>query len=156
MSTRKLLFSLFALLMLIQSCNKKKDPFYSSNCGYDCIRVPLLKPYYLGSTTGVDGEWNLSGIPSKGSIDVSYICVLDSIIVSYYFNKYIVLPENRDTTWYVHIPSTGQEYRFSSEKEFHNQVVKFSKHEVKFDTPSSLYKQLIDKGYLEWFPKEYK
>ena len=158
---RKLLlnpFLLFVFVLLFHSCSgDRKDSFYSSSCGYDCKKIPLIRPLYLGGTTGVEGEWNLSGfIEKKGSIPVTSINVLDSIIISYYFDKYIVIPENRDTTWYIHVPSKKIEYKFSSEVEFYEQVRKFTDKQIEFIEVPILYKELVKKGYLDWFPEAYK
>ncbi|MDD3876000.1 MAG: hypothetical protein PHT69_05230 [Bacteroidales bacterium] len=148
---------LFAILFFNSCGCDKKDSFYSKSCGFDCKKIPLIKPYYLGSTTGIDGEWNLSGFSSnEGSIAISSVNVLDSVIISYYFDKYIVVPENRDTTWYINIPSQTQKYRFSSEQEFIKQIAKFTDKRIEFFEVKDLYLKLVKNGYLEWFPEEYK
>lgn len=144
-------------LFYIFTDDDTKDSFYSYSCGYDCKKIPLINPCYIGSTTGVNGEWYLSNCYGNyGAVGTSYINVLDSIIVSYYYNKHIVVPENRDTTWFIHIPIQKQEYKFSSEEKFYEQVRKLTDKQVEFIEVPVLYKELVEKGYLDWFPKEYK
>lgn len=154
---RKLLISpLFVLILFLNSCNGgRKDSFYSRSCGYDCKKIPLIKPFYIGGTNGVDGLWYLTDEKNDGTPILS-VNVLDSIIISYYYDKYIVIPENRDTTWYICVPSQKLEYNYISEVEFYKQVRKLTNKQIEFKDIPDLYKELVENGYLEWFPEEYK
>ena len=158
---RKKIFTLCFLLLVVASFlfyifkdGNTKDSFYSYSCGYDCKKIPLIKPYYIASTTGIEGVWYLDN--GNGGKEILYVCVLDSIITSYYFDRYVVAPEKRDTTWYIHIPTQEQVYKFSSEEKFYEQVRKLTDKQLKFIVVPALYKNLVKKGYLDWFPEEYK
>ncbi|MEA3495117.1 MAG: hypothetical protein U9R42_03680 [Bacteroidota bacterium] len=149
-------FCLLVAVLLFSSCRDgNNDSFYSKSCGYDCKKIPLIKPFYLGGTNGVEGLWYLTNA-NKDGIVVTSVNVIGSIIVSYYFDKYIVVPENQDTTWYIHIPAQEQEYKFSSEQKFYEKVSKLTDKQVEFIEIPILYKELVKKGYLDWFPEEYK
>lgn len=154
---KKLLMSWFIgtyILTAFLSC--RENDFYTSGCGFDCNKIPLIKPYYLGNTDGVnDGSWYVTDINKDGR-EVSVINVLDSIIISYYYDKYILIPENRDTSWYIHIPSQNKEYKFLSEEEFYSKVAQLTSKKIEFIEIPILYEKYIKDGYLDWFPDKYK
>lgn len=156
---KRLLINSFFLLvatLLFHGCREQdKDSFYSKSCGYDCKKIPLIKPFYLGGTNGIEGLWYLTNANKDGT-PVSFINVLDTIIISYYFDKYIVVPENRDTIWYIQVPAQEQEYKFSSKEKFYEQVSKLTDKQVTFVEVPTLYRELVKNGYLDWFPEEYK
>lgn len=143
------------IILQFQSCQYKSgDSFYTESCGYDCKRIPLIKPYSAMSTSGADGPWYVDC--GSGGTEVVDIAVIDSLIIFYFYDKYIIDPAKRDTTWYIYIPSKRQELKFSSKIEFYNKISKSTNKQVNLIDVSELYKTLIDQGYLDWYPEEYK
>ncbi|MCB0429293.1 MAG: hypothetical protein KDD54_04195 [Flavobacteriales bacterium] len=159
-SKSKLQYKCLCLLIfatVIVGCatdDKKQDDFYSVGCGSDCRRIPLLKPYFASSTTGIDGQWYLDN--GQEGIKVQFLNVVDSVIVSCYYNASITVPENRDTTWYIHEPSKIKMYKFSSEAKFQEKLNEFTDQPAVFLDIKNLYRELVDKGYLDWFPDDFK
>jgi|SRR3954470_16250375 len=100
----------------LSSTTKTHDVFYTKDCGYDCKKIPLIKPYFLGNTTKIEDIWYLTDATNSG-LPVSSLNILDSVIISFYFDKYIIASK-RDTIWYIHLPSQNKYLKFSSEHKF--------------------------------------
>lgn len=153
------LIILVVLSLFLNGCFLFEDgpevPFYERKIGHDVWSIPLIEPCYLGSTTGIEGEWYLSDCFGTGSNTVTHANVIDSVIISYEGKDYLK-PENNDTTWIISIPSVKQEFTFPTREKFDAAVIKFTDKPITFFEIKKLYNKLTDNGYLEWYPDEYK
>jgi hypothetical protein len=131
------------------------DPFYS-DFDFQCRTVPLIKPSKIVSCNGLDGMWVLN--PGYGDFGekLESLDVIDSIIVGKYYNKYIQVPENIDTTWFIFDTKQKITTSFSNELDFNTSLFELTNQKADFRLVSDLYLELIDKKYLKWFPDEYK
>jgi hypothetical protein len=140
-----------------------EDPFYSANHGYDVWSIPLIEPLWLGSTTGVNGNWFINKpydseqnfYKNNGVIDVTHVNVIDSLIIAYYYDKYLlVTPE--DTIWYLQVPHKKIGFEYRNRNDFVTKTKEFTAKEIKFYATGTVYNEKLEKGFLEWYPKEFK
>ncbi|MBK7964793.1 MAG: hypothetical protein IPK10_05545 [Bacteroidetes bacterium] len=89
-------------------------------------------------------------------MEVVKVDVMDSVIVAFYYDKWILVQENRDTTWHIIIPGKEKAYRFENEEKFSTELSKFTNGSPNFREVSDLWVEFKEKGYLNWFPEEYK
>jgi len=149
--------TLLLLIIASQSCKDAVDEFYTEPREFRLIRIPLIHPCFAGSTQRLEGPWFLFDCYGyMGSMEVNYIDVLDSVIVGFYYTKWTVVPEKVDTTWHIIVPFDKTSYQYNNEKEFYNKLNEFTYRKPNFVEASNLWLEFKEKGYLEWFPKEYK
>ena len=150
----KLIITIF-IFVTNNGCKSDKDKYYTEIREFGLIRFPTIPPYIAGSTEGLNGPWFLLDSIYSGE-EIHSLDVVDTIIVAFYYNKYILVPENIDTTWYIIIPNMKGSYYFKNEKKFFDKLSLLTNKKPHFREASDLWLEFKNKGYLEWFPEEYK
>lgn len=136
--------------------------FFESSGGWDYRRIALIEPYQAVSidrktwTLGLERDELSVRYQTLVNITNLKLDVIDKrFIVAYAPNTWLD-GEQVNEVWVVIIPEENIEKAFTNEEEF----LTYLKHRG-IDQPNlidanELYKELGNKGYLEWFPEKYK
>ncbi len=159
------IFICFGLIQVLDEVTKSIDDqptgvgFFESAGGSDYRRIALIEPYQAINTNN-DESWTVSSTVHSSSYSFSASATKLNVINNKYIITYSpndVLEGKRfDEVWFVAIPEENVEEGFTNEEEF----LAYLK-EKGIDTPNlqsvnELYDEYRYKGYLEWFPDEYK
>ena len=164
-----LIFCLFAVAFLVQLFDRittspsdlsGQKTFYTSTGAADYRRMALIEPYQAISING--STWSVElftgAIRYQPSVnDIEEIAVIDQkYIITHSLNT--LYSGNRvNELWFVIVPATKVEKGFVSQAD----LLTFLQLDVttvtsKLSQGNDLYAKLLQQGYLEWFPSEYK
>jgi hypothetical protein len=132
--------------------------FFESGGGWDYRRIPLIEPYQAISS---DKEtWTIDlrtdSIRYQYSIGPTKLDVVnDKFIIIYALNAALG-GERFNEVWFVIIPEENNEIGFTKEEEFLTYLEDKGIANPNLTDVNKLYDEFVNKGYLEWFPEEYK
>jgi len=163
---------LFSLIMIVlPACfyvdkqkydvNIPKDNFYYSMGGWDYERIPLIEPYEAINVGYIHNfpwfiDLNLdSHIYRTSSIESGKIDIKNGVIYIYSQDG-ILEGVSYSDIWMILIPSEQIEIGFTNEEKFNKYLSENNLEEPVFEKLNDLYDELVEIGYLDWFPEEYK
>jgi|GEM_PF-5744223 len=154
----------FILIILLSASCTRKDPFYFENGGMKSSRIPLIKPYYAYILNEDIGQpWDIHNTPLSDGFSPSLmvathidVIIEDSIIIAYNGLKHSEYSNEYFPKWGFFIPNKNVIALFQNEKEFVDSLRFYCSKEIKLRPINDIRKELRDKGFLEWFPEEYK
>ncbi len=132
--------------------------FFESRGGWDYRRIPLIEPYQAISS---DKEtWTISlktdSIRYQFSIGPTKLDVVNNRFVIIYAPNAALGGERFNEVWFIIIPEENTEIGFTKEEDFLTYLKDKGIDNPNLTDVNELYEELVNKGYLEWFPKEYK
>ena len=132
--------------------------FFESGGGWDYRRIALIEPYEARS---IDKETWLIGskVDStryQSSILVTELDVVEGRYIITYAPDALLGGEQFADVWFVIIPEENVEEGFSTEESFLAYLEDRGIERPDLIDVNQLYQEFVDKGYLEWFPEEYK
>jgi hypothetical protein len=132
--------------------------FFESGGGWDYRRIALIEPYQAINSNRQTWRINTKtdSIEFQISIVVTKLDVVNNRFIITYAPDAPLGGKRVNELWFVIIPDENIEKGFSNEEEFLAYLA-----EKNISTPNlrdidELYEELRRKGYLEWFPDEYK
>jgi hypothetical protein len=132
--------------------------FFESGGGWDYIRIPLIEPYQALSAD--EKTWSISlktdSYRYQFSIDISELDVINSRFIATYCANCTLDGVQVDERWFIIIPEENIEIGFTKEEEFLTYLEDKGIDNPNLTDVNELYDEFVDKGYLEWFPEEYK
>jgi hypothetical protein len=161
--------TILAMLMLfiLTSCGPLLDAdveptgvaFFESTGGWDYRRIPLIEPYeavnIVKETWGIGLETD--SIRYQPSVsDITKLDVVNSKFILTYSLNTALEGERVDELWFIIIPEENIERGFTKEEDFLTYLKDKGIDHPNLTDVSELYDELVNKGYLEWFPEEYK
>lgn len=159
------LFAFWFFVMLLDDVTKSVndeltgEEFYRSTGGWDFRRIPLIEPYQA-INVGKNSPWSINlrtdAMKYQFGIDAEELNVIDNKYIITYASNTIFQNRSFEHVWFVIIPEENIEEGFTDEKSFLSYLETRNIHSPDLIETNNLYQQLIDKGYLEWFPEEYK
>jgi len=131
------------------------EDFFESSGRWDYRRIPLINPYQVVSVD--EGMWIIElRTEFQPVINIEKLNVVNnSHIVSYSTNA-LVRGERVNELWSIIVPDEEIEMSFTEEHKFLAYLESSGIDELDLVDVDDLYEELVDKGYLEWFPEEYK
>lgn len=141
----------------------QSDPFYTDTGGWDSLRVPLIKPYYLVSLDkGASWSMRLHANPPSESTyyyltihDIRQLAVANNIIMLY--TPYV--EHNIDQSvgqkvlhWFVISPESNIEEGFGNEDEFLNYIFQLGIQRLDWLVPNEVFEHYSRTYCLDWIP----
>lgn len=142
--------------------------FFESTGGWDYRRIALIEPYQLVS---IDKKtWSLSttekyNVTSTASVTGKYklfrtlndakklkFDVVDKKFIVIYASKTWLGEEWASEVWVVIIPAKNVEIAFINQVEFLTYLEQQGINQVNLTHPEVLYRELVKKGRLDWYP----
>jgi len=154
-------------MMFLCSCNASKvanlDPFYQNKGGWDDVRIPLLKPYYVTQING-DGDWQIPLPADITTKDIYYYITLHAVEKIAVENNAIMVytPYIEDVDrsigqkvlhWFVFVPTQKIGVGFDDEANFLDYIHKYGIKQPLWVSPDIAYTQLDRSGCLDWIPE---
>jgi hypothetical protein len=133
------------------------DAFFESTGGWDYKRIPLIEPYQAINTNDlwlIDLE--TGSIRHQSTVGVTKLDIIDNKYIVTYGTDELYAGKEYDEVWFIIIPDENIEQGFTDEEEFFTYLKDNDIDEPNFRDLDVLYRELADRGYLEWFPDEYK
>jgi hypothetical protein len=133
--------------------------FFESTGGWDYSRMALIEPYQARS---VDNKtWSIGlrtdSIRYQGSVGkITKLNVIDKRLIVTYSLDTVLGGERVDELWFIIIPEENIEKGFLTEESFLAYLGDEGIDSPNLTDVNELYEELVNKGYLEWFPEEYK
>ena len=137
--------------------NKMKDPFYSTNGGFDYAQIPLIKPYYLKALSGIE-TWDLYSYNKKHG---SYIKSIEKFEITnnYIYGKsdsYTLFETTYPAKWFIFNFTDGTSKQFDTEKEYKQELEKNKIKPFELLSPNQHLENFRKSGKCHWFPAEEK
>jgi len=132
--------------------------FFESTGGWDYRRIALIEPYQAVS---VDKEmWGVDlktdSFRYQTSVRATKLDVIDTRFIVTYSSNTTLEGKWVDELWFVIIPEESIEVGFTEEEKFLTYLKDNGIDNPNLTDVNELYEELINKGYLEWFPEKYK
>lgn len=136
--------------------------FFESTGGWDYRRIALIEPYQAVS---IDRKtWTIGLQRDELSVRYQTLAYITNLKLDVIDKKFIVAyapntwldGERVNEVWVVIIPKENIEKAFTNEEEFLAYLDDKGVDQPNLTDANELYKELGNKGYLEWFPEEYK
>jgi hypothetical protein len=130
--------------------------FFESTGGWDYRRIGLIEPYQAVS---IDKEtWRIDletdSTRHQFSVAAEKLDVVDGRFIIVYSANTIFEGERVDELWFIIIPDQRIEKGFTEEEEFLTYLNGKGIDDPNLRDVNELYTELINKGYLEWFPEK--
>ena len=118
--------------------------FYTKRAGWDYSRLPLIKPYQAISIDKSTWSFAMHEFESTGKIE--------KLSVS---DKKIIYSDEKGK-WFVFDTDNKKLLEFNSEEDV---ITNLKSHNITYTDSKQIedwFDEFISKGYLSWFPEEYK
>jgi len=132
--------------------------FFEATGGWDYRRIALIEPY---QDVSLDKEtWAIglktNSIRYQPSIRITKLDVVNNRFIITYAPDASLGGERVNELWFVIIPEEKLEKGFTKHEEFLTYLRDKGINNSNLSDVNELYSELVNKGYLEWFPEEYK
>ena len=146
-------------LLEIATASSHEQPsgtaFFESPGGLDYKRIALIEPYQAIDIG--DGRWSVDlqteSIRYQDSVnDITKLNVISGTVIVTYSPDTLFAGEHVSDLWFVIIPDTKVESGFMGKGEFLDYLAGMGIDDPGLVSADALYEEMINKGYLEWFP----
>ena len=133
--------------------------FFESPGGFDYKRIALIEPYQAIDIG--DGRWSVDlqteSIRYQDSVnDITKLNVISGTVIVTYSPDTLFAGEHVSNLWFVIVPGMNVERGFTDEDEFLDYLNGMGIGDPRLVSVDALYEELVNKGYLEWFPDDLK
>ncbi len=133
--------------------------FFESPGGLDYKRIALIAPYQAIDIG--DGRWSVAlqtdSIRYYDSVnDITKLNVISGTVIVTYSSDTLFAGEHVSELWFVIIPGLNVERGFTERDEFLDYLKSMGIDDPGLVSASALYEELVNQGYLEWFPDALK
>jgi uncharacterized membrane protein YukC len=160
------LFVCFGLAQVLDVMTKSIDDqptgagFFDETAGWDYKRIALIEPYHAINTNDNERwviESTVASADPLSSTSATKLNVIDSKYIVAYAPNAVLGDKRFDKVWFVIIPDENIKEGFTNEEDFLTYLKgKGINSPPNLTNVNELYQELRNKGYLEWFPEEYK
>jgi hypothetical protein len=134
------------------------EAFFESVGGWDYRRIALIEPYQAVSVDGETWEMELrtDSYRYQTSVRVTRLSVISDRYIITYTPNTTLEGERVNELWFIVIPEDDVEVGFTNEEVFLAYLNDIGIGEPGLVDVNELYEELVSRGYLEWFPEEYR
>ncbi len=160
-----ILFICFGFIQIFDEVTKSiddqptGDDFFMSQGGWDYRRIALIEPYHAIDSNN-DRLWTIDlktdSIRYQFSVGATELDVIDNKYIVTYAPNSVLGGEQFDEVWFIIIPEKDIEKGFTTEEKFLTYLKDTGIDHPNLTSVNELYKELGNKGYLKWFPEDYK